>query len=173
MTEHPTGEAKLYLCAIKDAWSNRIVGWSIDERMTARLVVAAIQSAVARRGEVAGCSLHSDRGSQFRARKVQRALTHQRMVGSMGQVGWAGDNAAMESFGALLQRNLLDRRRWTSRDGLRIAMVTWIEWTYHRRRRQAALGSLTPHRIRDDQDSTGDPGRLTQPVTRSRVSPWE
>jgi putative transposase len=144
ITEHPTDEGKIYLCAIKDAWSNRIVGWSIDERMKARLVVAAIDSAVARRAEVSGCILHSDRGSQFRARKVQRALTRHRMVGSMGQVGSAGDNAAMESFFALLQRNVLDRRRWTSRDGLRIAIVTWIERTYHRRRRQAALGRLTP-----------------------------
>jgi putative transposase len=144
ITEHPTGEGKLYLCAIKDAWSNRIVGWSIDGRMKARLVVAAIEMAVARRGEVAGCILHTDRGSQFRARKVQRALTRHRMVGSMGQVGSAGDNAAMESFFALLQRNVLDRRRWDSRDDLRIAIVTWIERTYHRRRRQAALGRLTP-----------------------------
>ena len=64
ITEHPTGDGKLYLCAIKDAWSNRIVGWSIDRRMKARLVVAAIEMAVARRGDVAGCILHSDRGSQ-------------------------------------------------------------------------------------------------------------
>ena len=67
------------------------------------------------------------------------------MVGSMGQVGSAGDNAAMESFFALLQRNVLDRQRWTTRDELRIAIVTWIERTYHRRRRrQPALGRLTP-----------------------------
>src|SRR5699024_462136 len=62
--------------------------------------------------------------AQFRARKVQRALTRQGLVGSMGQVGAAGDNAAMESFFALLQRNILDRQRWTSRDQLRIAIVT-------------------------------------------------
>jgi len=141
---YPTGEGKLYLCAIKDVFSNRIVGWSIDHRMKARLVVAALDNAVARRDEVASCILHSDRGSQFRARKVQRALTRHRMVGSMGQVGSAGDNAAMESFFALVQRNVLDRRRRDSRDELRIAIVTWIERTYHRRRRQAALGRLTP-----------------------------
>jgi len=144
ITEHRTDEGKLYCCAIKDLFSNRIVGWAIAERMKARLVVAAIEMAVARRGEVAGCILHSDRGSQFRARKVQRALTRHRMVGSMGQVGSAADNAAMESFFALLQRNVLDRRRWATRDELRIAIVTWIERTYHRRRRQAALGKLTP-----------------------------
>jgi len=144
ITEHPTREGKLYCCAIKDLYSNRIVGWAIDTRMKARLVVAAIEMAVARRGDVAGCVFHSDRGSQFRARKVQRALTRHCMVGSMGQVGSAGDNAAMESFFALLQRNVLDRQRWDTRDELRIAIVTWIERTYHRRRRQAALGRLTP-----------------------------
>jgi putative transposase len=144
ITEHRTDEGKLYLCAIKDVFSNRIVGWSIDSRMKARLVVAAIETAVARRGDVAGCILHSDRGSQFRARKAHRALTRHRMVGSMGQVGTAADNAAMESFFALLQKNVLDRQRWATRDDLRIAIVTWIERTYHRRRRQARLGRLTP-----------------------------
>ncbi|MGH9235263.1 MAG: integrase core domain-containing protein, partial [Acidimicrobiales bacterium] len=82
--------------------------------------------------------------AQFRARKVHRALARHGLVGSMGQVGSAGDNAAMESFFALLQRNVLDRRRWSTRNELRIAIVTWIERTYHRRRRQAALGRLTP-----------------------------
>jgi len=63
------------------------------------------------------------------------------MVGSMGQVGSAGDNAAMESFFSLLQKNVLDRRVW---DELRIEIVTWIERTYHHRRRQTRLGRLTP-----------------------------
>ena len=62
----------------------------------------------------------------------------------MGKVGAAGDNAAMESFFALLQKNVLDRRIWTTRQERRIAIVTWIERTYHRRRRQDALGRLTP-----------------------------
>jgi putative transposase len=62
----------------------------------------------------------------------------------MGRVGAAGDNAAMESFFALLQKNVLDRRPWRTRQELRIAIVTWIERTYHRRRRQDALGRLTP-----------------------------
>jgi transposase InsO family protein len=145
ITEHWTSEGKLYLCAIKDLWSNRIVGWAIDSRMKARLVVAAIEMAVARRGgNVAGCILHSDRGSQFRSRKVHRILARYAMVGSMGQVGSAGDNAAMESFFALLQKNVLNRGRWDTRDQLRIAIITWIERTYHQRRRQAALGRLTP-----------------------------
>ena len=144
ITEHKTAEGKLYLCAIKDVHSGRIVGYSIDSRMKSRLAVQALENAVSMRGDVAGCVVHSDRGSRFRSRKFRRALTRHRMVGSMGRVGSSGDNAAMESFFALLQKNVLDRRSWTTRDQLRIAMVTWIERTYHRRRRQARLGRLTP-----------------------------
>ncbi|MCX4406087.1 IS3 family transposase [Streptomyces sp. NBC_01764] len=144
ITEHATAEGKLYLCAIKDVFSNRIVGYSIDARMKSRLAVNALDNAVARREYVDGCILHSDRGSQFRSRKFVRALDRHRMAGSMGRVGAAGDNAAMESFFSLLQKNVLDRRNWTTREDLRIAIVTWIERTYHRRRRQAALGRLTP-----------------------------
>jgi transposase InsO family protein len=144
ITEHWTDEGKLYLCAVKDVWSNRIVGYSIDSRMKSRLAVQALDNAAARRTDVAGCVLHTDRGSQFRARSFQRALTRHGMVGSMGQVGSAADNAAMESFFSLLQKNVLDRHRWATRDQLRIAIVTWIERTYHRRRRQDALGRLTP-----------------------------
>ncbi len=144
ITEHSTAEGKLYLCAMKDACSGRIVGYSIDSRMKSRLAVTALENAVAIRGQVAGCIVHSDRGSQFRSRKMRRALSRHGMVGSMGRVGSSGDNAAMESFFALLQKNVLDTRSWKTREQLRIAIVTWIERTYHRRRRQARLGRLTP-----------------------------
>ena len=143
ITEHKTAEGKLYCCAIKDACSGKIVGYSIDSRMKSRLAVQALENAVEMRSDVAGCVVHSDRGSQFRSRKFLRALARHRLVGSMGRVGSSGDNAAMESFFALLQKNVLDRRSWTTREQLRIAM-TWIERTYHRRRRQARLGRLTP-----------------------------
>ncbi len=125
-------------------YSGRIVGYSIDSRMKSRLAVQALENAVAMRGGVAGCMVHSDRGSQFRSRTFLRALTRHRMVGSMGRVGSSGDNAAMESFFALLQKNVLDRRSWTIWEQLRIAAVTWIERTYYRRRRQTRLGRLTP-----------------------------
>jgi len=144
ITEHRTAEGKLYLCAIKDVWSNRIVGYSIDSRMKSRLAVNALHNAVARRARVAGCVLHTDRGSQFRSRKFVRALNQHHMTGSMGRVGAAGDNAAMESFFGLLQNNVLNRHTWRTREQLRTAIVTWIERTYHRRRRQRALARLTP-----------------------------
>ena len=144
ITEHKTSEGKLYLCAIKDVFANKIVGYSIDSRMKSCLADRALENAVQMRGDVAGCVVHSDRGSQFRSRKFLRALARHRLVGSMGRVASCGDNAAMESFFALLQKNVLDRRSWATREQLRTAIVTWIERTYHRRRRQAALGRLTP-----------------------------
>ena len=145
ITEHrTTTEGKLYLCAVKDVFSNKIVGYSIDSRMKSSLAVNALNNAVAMRGDVAGCVVRSDRGSQFRSRKFLRALARHRLVGSMGRVASCGDNAAMESFFSLLQKNVLDRRSWATREDLRIAIVRWIERTYHRRRRQARLGRLTP-----------------------------
>ena len=143
ITEHPTAEGKLYLCAVKDVCSNRIVGYSMDARMTADLAVRALQHAVALRGP-AGTVVHSDRGSQFRAHVYVHALRAAQLHGSMGRVGACADNAAMESFFSLLQKNVLDRQRWASRDDLRTAIVFWIESTYHRRRRQDGLGRLTP-----------------------------
>jgi transposase InsO family protein len=105
------------------------------------LAVAALRNAVALRN-LDGTTLHSDRGSQFRSGKFIKLLRHEASPGR-----WAGsappDNAAMESFFALLQKNVLDKQRWRSRADLRLAIVDWIERTYHRRRRQRGLGRLT------------------------------
>jgi putative transposase len=144
ITEHPTLEGKLYLCSIKDLCSNRIVGYAIDDRMTAQLAVHALRSAIARRQPRDTLVVHSDRGSQFRSRAFRAVLAAAGLRGSMGRVAAAGDNAAMESFFSLLQKNVLDRRRWRTRAELRYAVITWIEHTYNRRRRQRALGKLTP-----------------------------
>jgi len=88
------------------------VGYSISDRMKARLAVAAVESAVARRTaagfDVTGCIVHSHRGSQFRSRKSLAALRRHDLVGSMGQVGAAGDNAAMEGFFGISLNNVLD-----------------------------------------------------------------
>jgi putative transposase len=143
ITEHRTDEGKLYLCAIKDAFSGRIVGYSMDCRMKVQLAVAALRNAIGLRSPV-GTIVHSDRGSQFRSKSCVRLLRSYGLHGSMGRVGTCADNAAMESFFALLQKNVLDRKRWSSREELRLAIVIWIERTYHRRRRQRGLGKLTP-----------------------------
>lgn len=144
ITEHPTLEGKLYCCAIKDVFSNRIVGYALDERMTAQLATSSLRSAIARRQPRNTVVVHSDRGSQFRSRTFRAVLAGAKLSGSMGRVASAGDNAAMESFFALLQKNVFNTRRWRTRDELHYAVVTWIERTYNRRRRQRGLGKLTP-----------------------------
>jgi len=143
ITEHRTREGKLYCCVVKDVFSNRIVGYATDARMTSQLAVSALHHAVALRGPGATV-VHSDRGSQFRSHAYVRALANFGLRGSMGRVAAAGDNAAMESFYSLLQKNVLDSKAWDSREELHLAIVHWIERTYHRRRRQRALGRLTP-----------------------------
>ena len=132
------------MCAVKDVFAGEIVGYSIDSRMKACLAVDALEMAVTHRGHPTGVVVHSDRESRFRSRKLVRVLARHTLLGSMGKVGAAGDNAAMESFFALPQRDLFDQRSWTTRDELRLAIIHWIERTYHRRRRQRRLGKLTP-----------------------------
>ncbi|MET3811056.1 transposase InsO family protein [Arthrobacter sp. UYEF3] len=143
ITEHRTSEGKLYLCAVKDVFSNRIVGYSIDSRMKASLAVDALKAAISQRAP-RGTLIHSDRGSQFRSKKYTRLISTAGLKGSMGRVGACADNAAMESFFSLLQKNVLNQKRWATREELRLAIVVWIEKTYHRRRRQRRLGKLTP-----------------------------
>lgn len=143
ITEHPTNEGKLYACIVKDMFSNRIVGWSIAGHRRDSLAVNALRMAILRRSPD-GTIVHADRGSQFRSRAFTNELTANGLVGSMGRVGACGDNAAMESFNALLQNNVLDTRRWKTRAELKSAIVYWIERTYNRRRRQRILGKCTP-----------------------------
>lgn len=128
-------------------YSNKIVGYSIDSRMKSSLAMAAMRNAIALRSPT-GTICHSDRGGQFRATKVQRLLVNNGLIGSMGRAYGARDNGSMlevsQSIFSLLQKNVLDTQRWETREDLRLAIVTWIETKYNRRRRQRALGKLTP-----------------------------
>ncbi|MFI7088524.1 IS3 family transposase [Streptomyces anulatus] len=170
ITEHATGEGKLYLCAVKDGYSGRIVGYSIDARMQSSLPVRALESAVASRGQVAGCIVHSDRGSQFRSRKFVAVLARHRMVGSMGRVGAAGDNAAMENFFALLQERprppylghppgAADRDRHLDRAHLPSPPAP------------KTPGPIAPRRVRDHHDPNHSPGCISPAVTQPCSSP--
>ena len=144
-TEHPTLTGKLYLASLKDVFSNRIVGYALSPRPTADLACAALRHALARRNPTETVVVHSDRGGPFRSRSFQRLLSMNGLAGSMGRVASAADNAAIESFHSLLQKNVLDQRRvWESREQLHLAIVTWIEHTDNNRRRQRRLGTLTP-----------------------------
>jgi putative transposase len=103
ITEHPTAEGKLYLCAVKDACSRRIVGYSIDSRMTSDLAVNALRNALALRGGVATI-VHSDRGSQFRSHAYVRALRQAQLRGSMGRVGACADKPRWSPSSACCRR---------------------------------------------------------------------
>jgi len=98
--------------------------------MTADLAVAALRAAIARRQPDGVVIVYADRGSQFRARSFRAVLVAAGLQGSMGRVASAGDNAAMESFWALLQRNVLDQQTWSTRAKLHYAIVYWFEHTY-------------------------------------------
>ncbi len=158
ITEHPTGEGELYICLVKDCFAGRIVGYSIGPRMTGDLAVNALNMAVTHRDSPPGVIVHSDRGAQHRSKAFRDRLTKIGASWSMGQVRTCADNAAMESFNALLQKNVLDRRRtWATRAELRHAVISCIEGTYHRRRRQRRLGKLTPIEFETIHTAPTDP----------------
>ena len=112
--------------------------------MKASLAASALRNAIALRNPAATIVVHPDRGSQFRSHAHVRLLPAGGLTGPMGRAGACGDNAALESFFALLQNNVLDRQPWGTRDQLRLAIITWIERTCHRRRRQRRPGKPTP-----------------------------
>lgn len=145
ITEHPTREGKVYLAAVLDVYARRIVGWSLSDHLRAELVVDALEMARwrrrPRRGETV---LHSDRGSQYTSWAFGHRLREAGILGSMGRVGSAYDNAMMESFFSTLQRELLDRRSWTTRRELAGAIFEWIEVWYNPRRRHSLIGYHSP-----------------------------
>ena len=145
ITEHPTREGKVYLAAVLDVYARRIVGWSIADHLRAELVVDALEMARWRRRPAPGQTvLHSDRGAQYTSWAFGHRLREAGLLGSMGRVGSAYDNAMMESFFSTLQRELLDRRRWQTRRELARAIFEWIEAWYNPRRRHTSIGNLSP-----------------------------
>lgn len=144
MTQHPTAEGWLYLAVVIDAFSRMVVGWSMGYRQTAELVIDAVTMAVGKRRPITGVIHHSDHGSQYTSLAFGHRLVSAGIVGSMGTVGDALDNAVAESFFATLQTELLDRQAWRSRSALRTAIFEYIEVFYNRRRRHSTLGQLSP-----------------------------
>ena len=144
ITEHPTGEGTLYSCCVLDCFSRRIVGWSIADHVRSELVVDALQMAQWNRSNATGTIVHSDRGSQFTSWIFGHRLRQAGLLGSMGRVASSVDNSMMESFWSTMQRELLDRRHWHTRDQLAAAIFEWIEAFYNPIRRHTAIGSLSP-----------------------------
>jgi len=144
VTQHRTGEGWVYLAVVIDAWSRRVVGWSIADHMRAELVADAIDMATWRRRPPRGAIAHSDHGSNYCSWVFGQRLRNAGLLGSMGTVGDALDNAVAESFFASLQCELLDRHDWPTRTGLARAIFRWIETFYNPTRRHSTLGYLSP-----------------------------
>lgn len=144
ITQHATGEGWLYFAPVIDVFSRMVVGWSMGERPTADLVLAAVNMAVWNRRPAPGLIHHSDHGSQYTSLAFSQRLQEAGILGSMGSVGDALDNAIAESFFATLQTELLNQRSWPTRQMLRSAIFEFVEVFYNRHRLHSALGYLSP-----------------------------
>lgn len=139
-----TWEGWLYLAAVQDLYSRRIVGWSMADHLRAELVVDALQMAVARREPETGLVIHSDQGSQYVSLAFGQAARQAGIARSMGSRGDCWDNAVAESFFATLKKELVRRRSWPEKAELRSAVFDYIEIFYNRQRLHSSLGYLTP-----------------------------
>ena len=146
VTEHPTATGKVYLAIVLDAFSRRVVGWSIADHIRSELVVDAVQMAIWRRQPPDGQTIaHSDHGSQYTSWAFGRRLRSAGLLGSMGTIGDCFDNSVAESFFGTLQVELPDEHRWDDRQHLALAIFDWIEAWYNPRRRHSYCKMLSPN----------------------------
>ena len=139
-----TAEGWLYIAAVIDLFSRRVVGWSMQATMTAQLVTDALIMAIWRRGKPEAVLHHSDRGSQYTSELFQRLLADQGLACSMSRSGNCWDNAAMESFFSSLKTERTARTTYRTRDQAKADMFDYIECLYNPRRRHSTLGYLSP-----------------------------
>ena len=142
-----TREGWLYLAVVEDLFSRMVVGWSMAETMTSRLVVDALEMALLRRLKGSSSSTlvaHSDRGSQYASEHYQRRLAEERIACSMSRRGDCWDNAPMESFFASLKKELVHHEDYATRAQARASIFEYIEAFYNRLRRHSSLGYVAP-----------------------------
>ena len=139
-----TWEGWLYLAAVQDLYSRRIVGWSMATHLRAELVTDALRMAVARRQPEAGLIHHSDQGTQFVSLGFGQECAKAGIARSMGSRGDCWDNAVAESFFATLKKELVHRESWPTREALRVAVFDYVEIFYNATRRHSTLGMLSP-----------------------------
>jgi putative transposase len=139
-----TWEGWLYLAAVQDAFSRRIVGWSMADHMREELVIDALTMAVRRRRPDPGVIHHSDQGGQYVSLGFGQACTRAGISRSMGSVGDCYDNAVAETFFATLKKELVYRRSWPTRQELCSEVFEYIEGFYNLGRRHSTLGMLSP-----------------------------
>lgn len=146
ITQHSSREGNVFLAAIIDAWSRRVIGWSIADHLRTELVADALDMAIWRRRPKPGSGLihHADHGTQYTSWAFGQRLRTAGLLGSMGTVGDALDNAMAESFFGTLQLELLDRKIWETRAELAQAIFEYIEVFYNPRRRHSSIGYQSP-----------------------------
>jgi putative transposase len=144
ITYLPTWQGFLYLAAVIDAFSRRVVGWSMAGHLRTELILDAIDMALARRQPAAGLIHHSDRGTQYTSIAFGQRCREAGISLSMGSTGDAYDNALAESFFASLETELIDRTSWRTRAEARLAVFDYIEAFYNPRRRHSGLAYLSP-----------------------------
>jgi len=144
MTYVTTGEGWLYLATVLDAWSRRVVGWAMGDRLGTELVIDALNMAVWNRRPTRGIVHHSDRGAQYTSLAFTKRCRDAGIATSMGSVGDAYDNALAEAFFATLETELLMRDSFATRKAARLALFDFIEGFYNPHRRHSALGYVAP-----------------------------
>ncbi len=150
-----TDQGWLYLCAVRDGCSRRVLGWAIENHMRADLVEAALSMAVTLRERLPEQVIfHADRGSQYTSAQIADLATDLDVLRSMGRTGVCWDNAASESFWSTFKTEFYDRHHWTTKAEARTAAGRWIEERYNRQRRHSSIGMLTPVRFEQDQPQT-------------------
>jgi putative transposase len=144
ITSIETQEGWLYLAAILDLYSRKIVGWAMSARMDTALVLSALSMAVLHRQPPAKLLFHSDRGVQYACGDFRLALQAAQLVASMSRQGNCYDNATMESFWSTLKLELVDRGRFATRAEARTQIFDFIEVFYNRQRLHSALNYHSP-----------------------------
>jgi len=139
-----TAEGWLYVAAVLDLFSRRVVGWSMSATMTAQLVTDALIMAIWRRGKPDALLHHSDRGSQYTSEQFQRSLTDHGVTCSMSRSGNCWDNAAMESFFSSLKTERTARKTYRTRDDAKADVFDYIERFYNVKRRHSTIGYISP-----------------------------
>ncbi len=144
ITYVPTWSGFVYLAVVLDAFSRRIVGWSMADHLRTELVLCALEMALWRRRPDAGVIHHSDQGCQYTSIAFGQRCREAGIAPSRGSVGDCYDNALAESFFATLECELLDRQRFKTRTDARLALFDYLEVFYNRERRHSRLGYLSP-----------------------------
>jgi putative transposase len=139
-----TAEGWLYVAAVIDLFSRRVVGWSMSASMTAQLVADALMMAIWRRGKPDALLHHSDRGSQYTSEQFQRLMADHGVTCSMSRSGHCWDNAAMESFFSSLKTERTARKTYRTRDAAKADVFDYIERFYNPKRRHSTIGYMSP-----------------------------